>query len=282
MKRITTLTGLLVMLFAASAFAQGHMDANEREVRIVEGPSIINVTDHSARIEWVTNSAGANQVHYRIAGSRDQWQSAYHQGGGTHHSLELSGLQPGRMYEWEILTRDGDVRQKGQFQTEGHHRHADNHNGGGYPDRGCGGGDRGYGARVALYRSVSTVNGGHLYSTDANDRNLRDFRAEGSAGYILGEQRDGAAPLYRLSSRNGDFLLVTDPNDIPRMEGFGYRNQGVIGYIAISQIPGTQPFYRLVKPDGSGHFFTANPEERAQVLQSGWHDEGITGYIWPQ
>ncbi len=281
MKRITTLTGLLVMFFAASAFAQGHMDANERDVRIVEGPSIINVTDRSARIEWVTNSAGANQVHYRVAGSHDQWQSAYHQGGGTRHSLELSGLEPGRTYEWEILTRDGDVRQKGQFQTEGHHRHSDNH-GGGYPGGDRGYGDRGHGERVALYRSVSTVNGGHLYSTDANDRNLRNFKLEGNAGYILGEQRDGVAPLYRMSSRNGDFLLTTDTNDINRMEGFGYRNQGVIGYIAITQMPGTQPFYRLVKPDGSGHFFTANPEERAQVLQSGWRDEGITGYVWPQ
>ena len=190
MKRIATLTGLLlVMLFAASAFAQGHMDANERDVRIVEGPSIINVTDRSARIEWVTNSAGANHVRYRIAGSRDEWQSAYHQGGGTHHFLELSGLEPGRAYEWEILTRDGDVRKKGQFQTEGHHRHSDNHNGGGYPgdhDRGCGGGDRGYGQRVTLYRSVSPVNGGHLYSTDSNDPNRNNFRLEGPAGYISG------------------------------------------------------------------------------------------------
>ncbi len=57
------------MFLAASAFAQGHMDANEREVRIVEGPSIFNVTDHSARIEWVTNSAGANHVLYRVAGA---------------------------------------------------------------------------------------------------------------------------------------------------------------------------------------------------------------------
>ncbi|HLK53816.1 MAG TPA: fibronectin type III domain-containing protein [Candidatus Angelobacter sp.] len=276
MKRITTLTGLLVMLFAASAFAQGHMDANERDVRIVEGPSIINVTDHSARIEWVTNSAGANHVQYRIAGSRDQWQSAYHQGGGTHHFLELSGLEPGRTYEWEILTRDGDVRQKGTFQTEGHHRHSGNHDGG-YPGDG-----RGYGERVPLYRSVSTVNGGHLYSTDANDRNLRDYRLEGPAGFILGQQRDGAAPLYRMSSANGDFLLTTDTNDINRMQRHGYRNDGVIGYIAITQIPGTQPFYRLVKRDGSGHFYTASAEERAQVLQNGWRDEGIAGYVWLQ
>jgi len=34
------------------------------------------------------------------------------------HSLQLTGLQRGKTYEWQILTRDGDVRQQGQFQTK--------------------------------------------------------------------------------------------------------------------------------------------------------------------
>jgi Repeat of unknown function (DUF5648) len=283
MQRIFTLLGLLMFLGAA-AFAQGRMDANERDVRIIEGPSITNVTEHSARIEWVTNAAGANHVRYRIAGSNQEWQSAYHQGGGNRHGLELNGLEPDRTYEWEILTRDGDVRKAGQFQTEGHHRHSDNR-GGGDPDRGCGGGDhdRGYGQRVALYRAVNTVNGYHLYSTNADEQHQRDFRQEGAAGYILGAQRDGTLPLYRMSSRNGDYLLTTDTHEIRRMQRLGYRNDGVIGYIANTQRPGTQPFYRMVRPDGSGHFFTASAEEREQVLRTGgWRDEGVTGYIWPQ
>jgi hypothetical protein len=66
------------------------------------------------------------------------------------------------------------------------------------------------------------------------------------------------------------------------MERLGYREDGVVGYIANSQWPGTQPFYRLVKPDGSGHLFTASLEERDQTLRRGWKAEGITGYVWPQ
>jgi hypothetical protein len=121
MKRTLTLLGLSLMLLAAVAFAQHPMDsANEKAVRIVEGPRIDNITGHSAMIDWTTSSAGANHVRYRVAGSNQPWQSAYHQGGGTHHSLQLTGLEPGRTYEWEILTRDGDLRKNGRFQTPGH------------------------------------------------------------------------------------------------------------------------------------------------------------------
>ena len=118
MKRRLTLLGLSLMLSAVMAFAQRPMDdENERRVRIVRGPDIVNVTDDSATINWTTNFSGANHVRYRVAGSNDQWQSAYHQGGGTNHSLQLTGLQPGRTYDWQILTRDGDLRTSGQFQT---------------------------------------------------------------------------------------------------------------------------------------------------------------------
>jgi hypothetical protein len=281
MKRTLTMLGLLAFVTAA-AFAQGRMDRDERNVRIVEGPNITDVTDHSAKIEWITNADGANHVVYRVEGSNQEWQSAYHQGGGTRHFLRLDNLEPGRTYEWRILTQDGDVRKQGEFRTDGG-RHSDNR--GGYPD--CGGGrdrdhDRWRGDRVMLYRAVNLANGGHLYSTNADEQNQRGFRQENPAGYILGKQRDGTLPLYRLSSSNGDFLLTTDMREVRRMQRkFGYRNDGVIGYIANTQWPGTYPFYRLVRPDGSGHFFTASAEEREQVIRSGgWRDEGVAGYIW--
>jgi hypothetical protein len=272
-----TILGLLVFVTAA-AFAQGRMDRAERDVRIVEGPNITDVTEHSAKIEWITNADGANHVVYRVEGSNQEWQSAYHQGGGTRHFLRLDNLEPGRTYEWKILTQDGDVRKQGEFRTDGHW-HSDDR-GGGYRD--CGGGhDRWAGDRVALYRAVNTANGGHLYSTNADEQNRREFQQEGAAGYILGVQRDGTLPLYRLSNGNGDYLLTTDTREIRRMQKkFGYRNDGVIGYIANTQRPGTQPFYRLVRADGGGHFFTASNEEREKVLRTGWRDEGVAGYIW--
>ena len=121
MKRTLTLLAFSLALMATVAFAQRRMDdANEKAVHIVDGPRIDHITGNSATIDWTTSSAGANHVRYRVAGSNQPWRSAYHPGGGTHHSLQLTGLEPGRTYEWQILTRDGDVRKEGQFQTGGH------------------------------------------------------------------------------------------------------------------------------------------------------------------
>ncbi|HEU4413946.1 MAG TPA: fibronectin type III domain-containing protein [Candidatus Angelobacter sp.] len=126
MKRILTLAGLSLTLLAAPVFGQRGLDsAAERAVKITQGPEIRDNRGTSATLEWETNSAGANHVRYREAGGNRQWQSAYHQGGGTHHVLQLTGLEPGRTYEYQILTRDGDVRKEGQFRAEGHGRDND-------------------------------------------------------------------------------------------------------------------------------------------------------------
>jgi hypothetical protein len=286
MKRRLTLLGLSLMLSAVMSFAQRPMDdENERRVRIVRGPDIVNVTDDSATINWITNSSGANHVRYRVAGSNDQWQSAYHQGGGTNHSVQLTGLQHGRTYEWQILTRDGDLRTSGQFQTprrdyrEGDRRDGDRHD----HDRDRGGYDgRDYGSRVPLYRSSNRQGSLHLYTTNGNEQNSRGYHAEGTAGYVLTSQRRGTVPLYRMSGPNGDMLLAVDQNEVAQMRGYGYRDDGIVGYVAGTQMPGTQTFFALVNQDGSLHFFTTSERERRQFLHSGWQELGPAGYIWTQ
>jgi Fibronectin type III domain/Repeat of unknown function (DUF5648) len=291
MKRRLTLLGLSLMFSAVMAFAQRPMDDdNERRVRIVRGPDIVNVTDDSATLNWTTNFSGANHVRYRVAGSNDAWQSAYHQGGGTDHSLQLTGLQPGRTYEWQILTRDGDLRTSGQFQTarrdyrEGdrdrdgdrdHDRDGDrrNHDW----DR-----DRDYGNRVALYRASNRQGSLHLYTTNGNEQNSRGYHAEGTAGFILTSQRRGTVPLYRMRGPNGDILLTVEQDAVAKMRSYGYREDGILGYVAGTQMPGTQTFFALVNQDGSLHFFTTSERERRQFLRNGWQDLGPAGYIWTQ
>jgi hypothetical protein len=285
MKRRLTLLGLSLMLSAVTAFAQRHMDdQNERNVRIVRGPDIVNVTDGSATINWTTSSSGANHVRYRVAGSNDQWQSAYNQGGGTNHSVQLTGLQPGRTYEWQILTRDGDLRTSGQFQTarreyrDGDRRDGDRHDRDRDGDRGYDARD--YGNRVALYRASNRQGNLHLYTTNDNEQNSRGFHAEGTAGFILASQRRGTVPLYRMRGPNGDTMLALDQNEVAQMRGYGYRDDGILGYVAGMQMPGTQPFLRLVNQDGSLHFFTTSDRERRQFLRNGWQELGPAGYIW--
>jgi hypothetical protein len=286
------------MFMATVAFAQRPMDeANERNVRITHGPNITNINGDSATINWTTSSAGANHVRYRVAGSNSGWRDAYHQGGGNNHSLQLTGLEPNRTYEWQILTRDGDLRTAGQFQTARHGGHAPDvyAQGGddrGYEhgdrdrdrdrDRGYGGGGRGYGERVALYRSSNSTGGIHLYTTSESERNSNGFHAEGPAGYLMSSENSGLVALYRMTGRNGDTLLITDPNERSRMQGSGYRENGIVGYMATSERPGTQPLHRMVNTDGSVHFFTTSQSEVGRFQDQGWKEEGITGYIWTQ
>jgi hypothetical protein len=276
-----------LMLTAVMAFAQRPMDdQNERNVRIVRGPDIVNVTDNSATINWTTSSSGANHVRYRVAGSNDQWQSAYHQGGGTNHSVQLTGLQPGRTYEWQILTRDGDLRTSGQFQTprrdyrEGDRRDGDGRDHVREGDKGYDAHD--YGNRIALYRASNSRGNLHLYTTNAGEQNTRGFHSEGNAGFILTSQRRGTVPLYRMRGPNGDTMLAVDQNAVAQMRGYGYRDDGILGYVAGTQMPGTQPFFQLVNKDGSLHFFTTSDRERRQFLRNGWQELGPAGYIWVQ
>jgi hypothetical protein len=291
MKRRLTLLGLSLMLSAVTAFAQRPMDDdNERKVRIVRGPEIVNVTDDSATINWTTNSSGANHVRYRVAGSNDQWQSAYHQGGGTNHSLQLTGLQPGRTYDWQILTRDGDLRTSGQFQTarrdyRGGDRDRDRDRDGDRDhdwDRDRRYDARDYANRVALYRASNRDGSIHLYTTNGNQQNSRGFHAEGTTGYILTSPRRGTVPLYRMYGPNGDMLLTVEQDAVAKMRSYNYRDDGILGYVAATQMPGTQVLFALVNQDGSLHFFTTSERERRQFLRRGWQELGPAGYIWTQ
>src|SRR3981189_1084344 len=74
MKRTLTLLGLSLMMSAPLALAQKPMDqANEKAVKITQGPNISNISGNSATINWTTNSSGANRVRYRVAGSNSEW-----------------------------------------------------------------------------------------------------------------------------------------------------------------------------------------------------------------
>jgi hypothetical protein len=283
MKRTLTLLGLGLMLSAPVVFAQKQMDqASEKAVQITQGPNISNITGNSATINWTTNSAGANHVRYRVAGSNSAWKSAYAPGGGTSHSLQLTGLEPGKTYEWQILTRDGDLRTAGQFQSAAAGAtapdvNANNANAPAYPAPGTSND-----GKVPLYRSANSTGNMHLYTTNAGEQNANGFHAEGTTGYLLSSQGSGTVPLYRMTGGNGDTFLTQAANEQSTMQAHGYRDDGIVGYIASSQAPGTQPLYRLSSPDGGSHFYTTSTSEKSQFQGQGWKDEGVVGYIYQQ
>jgi hypothetical protein len=278
--------GLGLMLSAPVAFAQKPMDqASEKAVQITQGPTISNITGNSATINWTTNSAGANHVRYRVAGSNSAWKSAYAPGGGTNHSLQLTGLEPAKTYEWQILTRDGDLRTAGQFQsaaTAGGTAPDVNANAGAAPASPAPGSADTSNGKVPLYRSSNSTGNMHLYTSNAAEQNANGFHAEGLTGYLLPSQGSGTVPLYRMTGSNGDTVLTQAGSQQTTMQAHGYTDNGIIGYIATTQAPGTQPLYQLSNSDGSAHLYTTSATEKSQFLSQGWKDQGIVGYIYQQ
>ena len=277
MKRTLTLLGLGLMLSAPVAFAQKQMDqASEKAVQITQGPNITNISGNSATINWTTNSAGANHVRYRVAGSNSAWKSAYAPGGGTSHSLQLTGLEPGKTYEWQILTRDGDLRTAGQFQSAATATGTApdvNASAAGAPAAPAAGGDQYSGAKVPL--SGINVNTSQLSPTSAGGQGA-------VSGYVLSAQASGTQPLYRLSNASGDVLLTTDGNLRASAQGQGYKDGGIVGYVATQQVAGTQPLMVVSNANGTSHFYTTNPSEKDQAVARGGKDQGIAGFVWSQ
>ena len=277
MKKVITLCAVLVFVFAMTAFAQKPMDsASEKAVQITQQPTVTNNNGSTATLTWTTDRQAANHVKYRRAGSNDAWKSAYESGGGTTHNLQLTGLTPGQTYEYQILTRDGDVRTTGQFQAGGA--------AGATPTAATTGATPTSttptsGDKVAIYRAVGP-NNLHTFSTSAGSP-MAGFNQEGVAAYLLASQRAGTAPVYRLTNQQGDTLLTTNESERASAASQGYRDEGIVGYIASSQWGGTQPFYRMSSPT-AGHFYTANASEHQSALQGGFHDEGTLGYVWTQ
>jgi hypothetical protein len=280
MKMKAMLLTAVLMVFIGIAAAQKPMDeASEKNVHITQGPTISNNSGSTATLTWTTDHQGANHVQYRKAGSNESWKSAYHQGGGTTHTLQLTGLQPGQTYEYQILTRDGDVRTSGQFQAgSGSGTTATNT---ATPTATPTTGEplaASAGDKVTIYRELGP-NGVHTFGTTPTST-LPGFHTEGVAGYILNNQKGGTVALHRMANASGDTLLTTDQAEVQSAAAQGYQDQGVVGYIATSNWRGTTPLYRMF--GSSGHFYTTSAQEHQSALGLGYHDEKTVGYIWTQ
>jgi preprotein translocase subunit YajC len=86
------------------------------DVEIVQGPELRNLTANSATLAWTTNKTGASDVRYGTD-SQTADKRAFESGGSREHSVELTGLEPGRTYWFQISARQGATRATGHFQT---------------------------------------------------------------------------------------------------------------------------------------------------------------------
>ena len=280
MRKNLSLLAFVLSLMSLAAFAQtSTMDQKgEKNVHITQGPTITSITGTSATINWTTDKNAANHVKYRVANGA--WKSSYAAGGGTNHSAQLTGLQPGQTVDWQILTRDGDVRTSGQFQTASTAA-------GTAPDVNAGSGaNAGTGAasstaHVALYRGDNPgIKDMHLYTTNQSEITAAGWTPVGTVGYVATSQESGTAPLYRILLGNGDHFYTPSADERNTVLGQGGKDEGIVGYIATSQQPGTKPLYRLVSTKDGTHLYTTNPGDLATAAAQGYRQEGIAGYVF--
>lgn len=83
-------------------------------IQITLGPEVRNFNGTQGTLYWETDKVAANDVRYGTDPNNLSLR-AYEAGGSRQHSVELSNLQPGQTYFFQVLRRDGSVRHTGQF-----------------------------------------------------------------------------------------------------------------------------------------------------------------------
>lgn len=101
---------------AASASPQQSNRDSETNVSLVAGPIPQRVEDTTARMWWQTNTPSSTILMYGTS-PNNLAQKKEEAWGQQSHSIELSGLQPGTTYYYQVVTSDGRTLDKGSFQT---------------------------------------------------------------------------------------------------------------------------------------------------------------------
>jgi hypothetical protein len=102
---------------SSSGSSSGSTGAQDN-VQILAGPVVQNLQANSATLWWQTDDRAATHVKYGTD-SNNPSQSAYEPGGDRNHSVQLTNLQPGQTYYYQVMRQNGTVRTTGQFSTPG-------------------------------------------------------------------------------------------------------------------------------------------------------------------
>jgi len=125
----------------------------------------------------------------------------------------------------------------------------------------------------------------HLYTDDPNEHQNAvqslGFKDEGISCYVYSAPVPGPEPLYRaFQPRTGGHLYTLDLAEYNHaVNNLGWTAEGIACYAWRSAESGTVPLYRTYCPPTDDHFYTTDASERARVIQQGFNDEGIAGYV---
>ena len=96
------------------------------------------------------------------------------------------------------------------------------------------------------------------------------------------------APVYRFyNTKTGEHFFTIDPNERANINAhpqWNYNDEGIAFSVYHNQVTNTTPVYRFYNTQTGFHFFTIDPNERANVNAHpawGYNDEGIAFYAYP-
>ena len=127
-----------------------------------------------------------------------------------------------------------------------------------------------------MYRLYNPNSGEHFFTGDMNEyKTLCDLGWRGEdVSWVAPTQGDA---VYRLYNPNtGEHHYTLDTNERDTLIGqYGWKGEGIGWYSG-----GSTPVYRVYNPNAFqfGHLFTADDNERTQLLGYGWNDEAIGWY----
>ena len=131
---------------------------------------------------------------------------------------------------------------------------------------------------VTMYRLYNPISYEHLYTADANERNVLsrgDWTYEGIAWTA---PKKSSIPVFRLYNPVlGDHHYTTSTNERDTLKRYGWRYEGIGWY---SDNAKRVPIYRQFHPGlrTGSHNFTKSKYENDYLVKVGWHGEGIAWY----
>lgn len=133
------------------------------------------------------------------------------------------------------------------------------------------------------YRFYNTLTGEHFYTTSEAERDelIKDSRWNNEGqGWI--SPATSRIVVYRLCNpTTGEHHYTTDKNEYDTLPSYGWAQEGVGFYSADPQLSDIAVVYRLFNPkanDAGSHHYTMNEQERNNLVNNGWRDEGIAWY----
>ena len=133
-----------------------------------------------------------------------------------------------------------------------------------------------------MHRLYNINSGEHLYTDNAAEKENLVSIGWVSEGTAWIAPASSSTPVYRVYNPNsGEHHYTTNANEKTYLVSLGWRDEGIGWYSDESQ--GTA-LYRLYNPNASGlyeaggHHYTKSVNEKNDLINAGWKDEGIGWY----